>query len=454
MSSAQVGEFLGALRRSAALCRLYGTDHPLSDSAVKDAAVAADRLPHTDGATVLTVLEEGIYLERCLLPIVSLAYDGLLKTIGRSGIESITLHHPVETSDVRRLAAHLGGRAGQEAPGRTVRLNEASWSRAQLVRGPASPLRGAYASSLDVLRSLSQGTAAYQQFPLPALAAEVQSLLALSVRQPVAALLLSTMKSHHEYTLYHSVNVCLLALALGRAAGMEDRDLVLLGMGGLLHDIGKLALPAPLLDTPGQLSREQWEEIRRHPQLGAQVILTASEPGQEAIAAVALEHHTGYDGRGYPRLEGRSPAGGDRLHPFTHLVAVVDAYDAITTQRSYRRAEVPARAVQALIDSAGTSFHPEVVAAFVDVMGLYPPGSLLRLSSGEVVMVMEAAGSGPPTAALVLDSLGNRLPHPDVRPLDPDDVADLLTPQAAGLSPAEVLESLEPDAAGVAAPVA
>ena len=277
--------------------------------------MAADRLPPTDGATVLTVLEEGIYLERCLLPIVSLAYDGLLKTIGRSGIESITFHHPVATSDMRRLAAHLGGRAGQEAPGGTVRLNEASWSWAQLVRGPASPLRGAYASSLDVLRSLSQGTTIYQQFPLPTLAAEVQSLLDLSVRQPVAALLLSTMKSHHEYTLYHSVNVCLLALALGRAAGMEERDLVLLGMGGLLHDIGKLALPASLLDTPGQLSWEQWEEIRRHPQLGAQVILTASEPGQEAIAAVALEHHTGYDGRGYPRLEGRSPGAGTDCTP-------------------------------------------------------------------------------------------------------------------------------------------
>lgn len=455
MSSTQVGEFLSALRRAAALSRLYGPDHPLTDSAIADAAAAADRLPETDGATVITVLEEGLYLGRFLLPGISLAYDEILQALGLSGIESITFRHPVEADDMRDLAALLGAKPGQQPTGRTVLLNQAPWSRAQLVRGPASPLRGAYASSLDALRAIGREMTGDGQFPLSTLAAEVRSLLDLSLRQPAAALLLSTMKSHHEYTLYHSVNVCLLALALGRTAGMGDGDLVLLGMGGLLHDMGKLALPTSLLDAPGQLSREQWEDMRRHPQLGAQVILTAAEPGQEAIAAVALEHHVGYDGQGYPHLQGRSPAGGDLLHPFTHLVAVADAYDAITTHRTYRRAEVPARAVQALIDGAGTSFHPDVVAAFVDVMGLYPPGSLLRLSGGEIVMVMEAAEGEPPTAALVMDSFGERLAHPDVRSLDPREVVDLLTPEAAGVFPAEVLEALDLDsAAGVAVPVA
>jgi HD-GYP domain-containing protein (c-di-GMP phosphodiesterase class II) len=442
MSAARVADLLSALRRAGALYRLYGPDHPLTAEAAAQAVGAADLLPRSDGEAVVTVLDEGVYLERSLLPAVSLAYDGLLRAIHRSEVESMTFRPPVQLTDMQTLVARLSGTPGPGPRGGSVLINQAPWWREDQVRAQASPKREAYTASLEALRSLERAVGLAEPTSLSPAADAVRSLVEVCIRQPAAALLLTTMKSHHEYTLYHSVNTCLLSLTMGQAAGIDGEEQVLLGMSGLLHDAGKLALPPALLDTPGQLSQEEWQQMRHHPQLGAQMILTAAEPGQEVVAAVALEHHVGHDGAGYPSLWGR-PGGGDALHPFTRLVTVADVYDAITTRRAYRRAETPARALGALKDGAGTSFDPEVVAGFIDLMGIYPPGSLLRLTAGETVMVIAPPDGGPMEAVLVTDAAGVRLANPEPRSLRPDDVAAPLTEEEAGMSPADVLGLLD-----------
>ncbi len=168
------------------------------------------------------------------------------------------------------------------------------------------------------------------------------------------------------------------------------------------------------------------------------------------MAAVALEHHARYDGSGYPNLfyfeeppEHTSPGPYPHpLHLFSRLTTVADGYDALTSRRAYRRPETPARALRMLLSDAGGMYDPDVVHAFIDIMGEFPPGSLLRLQGGEVVLVNQPTPDpdGPIPAVLVADAGGRRLPSPEPCSFLPGQVAAYLTPDRAGATPAQILE--------------
>jgi HD-GYP domain-containing protein (c-di-GMP phosphodiesterase class II) len=271
---------------------------------------------------------------------------------------------------------------------------------------------------------------------------------------PAAALLLTTVKSHHEYTFYHSVNTSILSLGLSRIAGLPEADQVVLGIGAMLHDIGKIGVSRAVLQHPGRLNTEQWEEIRRHPQLGAEAILAAAAPGEELAAVVAFEHHARFDGTGYPRLVYHDGTqhhheSGHRhpLHFYSRLVAVADTYDAITTRRSYRRAEPPSRALQVLVSEAGSSYDPDFVLAFASMMGIYPPGSFLRLASGEIVMVTKPSDDPTllPTAVAVRDKTGSDVAAPEPVTYRDGDIVEQVAASALGLQPAQILERIAVD---------
>ena len=165
---------------------------------------------------------------------------------------------------------------------------------------------------------------------------------------------------------------------------------------------------------------------------------------------VALEHHARYDGSGYPNLiyfeeppEHTDPGPHHHpLHLFSRLTAVADGYDALTSRRPYRRSETPIRALRVLLNDAGGVYDPDVVHAFIDVMGEFPPGSLLRLQKGEVVLVSRPAPApdGPIPALLVVDDQGRHLPSPEPCTFASDEVTAYLTPDRAGVNPALALE--------------
>jgi putative nucleotidyltransferase with HDIG domain len=451
MNEHHTGVLLAALRRAVTLRRLYGAGHPLAEEALGQAVEAAASSTSGGGAYVLTLLDGSLYLDRWLLPAVSLAYDGFLRTLEERGVESLTFDPPIDPADMTPLVALVGDGVEWAADDGSIRLNQAPWTREQLRDWEAVASRGAYASAIHVLRSMGTALQQGESVDLSGAATAVGSLLDLCISEPASALLLSTMRSHSEYTFYHSVNSCILALAMGRLLGLGDADLVLLGMGALLHDIGKLSLAPALLHSPDRLTPPQQEEMERHPLVGAEAILSASQPGQEVVAAVALEHHARFDGTGYPPLAHcRQPlaagaaVAGQRLHLFSRLVAVADAYDAITSRRSYRRAQAPGRALQTLLEGAGSWWDPDIVLAFIQLMGLYPPGSLLRLQDGRVVVVTGPAAQPDecPPALLVIDAGGRRAVDPEPVVFDHDAVADLLTPGQVDAPPAAVLAGI------------
>jgi HD-GYP domain-containing protein (c-di-GMP phosphodiesterase class II) len=427
---------LHALSRQMAL---YPTGHPTTGEALDAATEAAEGLAAgAGGEVVLSLLTDSFYLDRTLLAHASLESSALLRAMQGRGIESISFLSPVAGADIADLGAFVAGLSGDVPAESTVRLNESPYSKAELESESSfATLRRSYTRSLDVLRGVAGALDGDEPIDLSVASWAVEQLVEQTINQPAASLLLSTMKSHDEYTFFHSVNVCILSIALGRMSGLEGEQLKVLAIGALLHDIGKIRVDSSILQFPGRLDHEQWSQIKLHPQEGAAAILAAAAPGQEIAATVAFEHHARFDGSGYPHVTRRE----HDLHFFSRLVSTTDTYDAITTRRSYRRAETPNRALGVLLKGSGTFYDPDFVRAFIDLVGIYPPGSMLRMDNGEIAMVTKTVEAGEvPDLVLVRTADGTLLDEPEPMSAVGRTVLDQVVPGNVGVDPAALLE--------------
>lgn len=440
MSERQTGAWLKGLRRLVRQIGLYPTGHPLTIEALMSLRGATDDLVPEGGQVVISAMESAFYLNRTILPHVSLEYHSFIRELGERGIESVTALHPVTDQDLLDLAALLANVSADFPADGSILLNERYLTPEDLEAAPTSELRRSYVSSLDALRGVTGAMRTDGRFEMAPVVTAVEGLFEQSVSQSSASLLLSTVKSHDEYTFYHSVNACILALAIGRMIGIDRHYLIPIGVGAVLHDIGKTAVSTSVLNYPGRLDKEQWKEITVHPQEGALAILAAGGPGHEISATVAFEHHARFDGSGYPSIHREK-----RPHVYSRVVAVADTYDAITTRRAYRRAETPNHALDALLSGAGASYDPDLVRTFIDMMGIYPPGSILEVQSGALAVVVSKSSEpgGPLDALLVRDPAGRDI-DPEPYALHPRDVSRQLLAQHVGIDPAALLESLEP----------
>ncbi|MGI6552348.1 MAG: HD-GYP domain-containing protein [Bacillota bacterium] len=219
---------------------------------------------------------------------------------------------------------------------------------------------------------------------------------------------LQDIRSMDGYTFAHSVNVCILALITGIALGLKRPQLYQLGLGALMHDIGKIFIPLGILNKKGKLTQEEMAVIREHPGKGF-AVLRRQEEVSLVSALVALEHHEKYNGSGYPHS-----LQGNEIHLFSRIVGVVDVYDALTADRVYRKAYQPNEAYEYLAASGGGDFDFQVVNAFLRHVAAYPVGTWVKMSSGEIgVVVGNRPGfSTRPSVRIVFDREGKALPVP------------------------------------------
>lgn len=203
-------------------------------------------------------------------------------------------------------------------------------------------------------------------------------------RNPGALVSLARLKSHDNYSYMHSVAVCALMVALARKLGLDEAQCREAGMAGLLHDIGKAMMPLAVLNKPGSLSNDEYAVIMTHPERGRELLIAAGDVSAMAID-VCGHHHERPDGRGYP--DGLS---GEALSLHARMGAVCDVYDAITSNRPYKEGWDPAESIARMSDwGLKGQFDPAVFQAFVESIGIYPTGSLVRLQSGRLAVVAE-----------------------------------------------------------------
>jgi HD-GYP domain-containing protein (c-di-GMP phosphodiesterase class II) len=212
--------------------------------------------------------------------------------------------------------------------------------------------------------------------------AELVHEIATSVgRNPSALISLARLKTHDDYSYMHSVAVAALMAVLAKQLDMDETQVRLAAKAGLLHDMGKAAIPLDILNKPGKLTDEEFELVKTHPKHG-HALLLAGESVHHVALDVCLHHHEKMDGTGYP-----DKLPGDQISLFAKMGAVCDVYDAITSNRPYKQGWDPAESIARMAGWAKGHFDPVIFKAFVTSLGFYPVGSLVRLKSGLLAVV-------------------------------------------------------------------
>jgi len=211
--------------------------------------------------------------------------------------------------------------------------------------------------------------------------------ISLSItRNPEAFLSISRLKTKDNYTYLHSVAVCALMIALGKQMVLDQALMKDLGMAGLLHDVGKMMIPDEILNKPGSLTDEEFILVKSHPLQGWE-ILQGSAGVCDMAFDVCLHHHERVDGKGYP-----DKLSGEALSVFARMGAVCDVYDAITSVRCYKPGWEPAEAIRKMAEWQEGHFDSTVFHAFVKTIGIYPAGTLVKLKSTRLAVVIEQSG--------------------------------------------------------------
>ena len=246
-------------------------------------------------------------------------------------------------------------------------------------------VRKSYANVLSSVKETARKLIANQSVGLRSSVRLVQKMVDLIKEDEPLFLGISTIRIYDDYTYAHSLNVSILAMCVGKRIGLNHIMLERLGLCGLFHDLGKIEIPKQLLNKREALSEQEYAIIKTHSMHSARLILKikANSDRKSKILVPPFEHHMGYDNSGYPKADT-----GSRISLFGRILTIVDVYDAITSPRIYRKeAMSPDKALAHMISQSGTHFDPILLKVFINMLGTYPSGTLVRLNSGEMGIV-------------------------------------------------------------------
>ena len=247
----------------------------------------------------------------------------------------------------------------------------------------------------------------------------VSGMVGSIFRNQDALLSLGRIRRMDRYTFEHSVSVGALMIAFGKHLGFDVDTIREIGVGALLHDVGKLQVPEQILNKPGRLTEEEFAVMRRHVVFSRELL--AATPGVPPMAlALAAEHHERIDGSGYP-----NGLRADEISRYGQMAAIVDVYDAVSADRVYHKGLEPTETLRKLLEWSRHHFDPVLVQQFIRCVGIYPVGTLVRLESGRLALVVEPGEQGAlyPVVRVVFDASARRY-------LTPHDL-DLSNPGAA-----------------------
>ena len=305
----------------------------------------------------------------------------------------------------------------------------------------ASTIRKMYAEAVSVA-SMVWESARTDASPDPSAAQSMIDGLAQAVVQNRSALMaLTALKDYDNYTFTHMVNVSILTMAQARGLGVEGPLLREFGLAALMHDIGKVKTPTEILNKPDKLTDEEFDIMKRHVVDGAEIL--RGTPNIPALApVVAFEHHLRVDGTGYPHGVTRP-----NLNIATMLCGIADVYDAMRSQRKYQQAFPSERILAVLQRNDGKQFDQNLIRRFVQLLGIYPVGNMVRLDSEEIAIVLQVHAPDPyrPKVRVLFGADGTRLELPrdvnlweaDASPSDgrPTSVIAPLNPADYGIDP-------------------
>lgn len=262
----------------------------------------------------------------------------------------------------------------------------------------------------------------------------VESVMDSVSRNSQALLGLCKLRNFDEYTYSHSINVSVLAVVYGTQLGTPRDKLRELGLAGLFHDIGKTAVPEQILNKPNKLTREEFEVMKTHPAKGRAILHRIGGLSEDILDGV-LHHHERVNGKGYP-----NQLTDNQLGLFPKIIGMVDVYDALTSQRCYKKGMLPSKAIALMYGLRGSDFAAEQLDHFIKCLGIYPIGSFVRLDNGLSGFVIENMAQSllRPKVKLAFDSAMRRIPPEDLdlSQFDTPNIVECLDPATYRVDPA------------------
>ena len=397
--------------------QLYSATHPIVARNLEGLCEALRALHAHDQSVVIGMLEGEMIVGDLPMTKASAAMGELIRRFSAMGIERITIERQVTLDELRTFAGKFGhlektlsGNALKEAAAQlecpTIRVGRVTLEeRVPEEKTDASTIRRMYADAVSVA-SMVWETAHADAKPDAAAAQTTIDALAQAVQHNRSALMaLTALKDYDDYTFTHMVNVSILTMAQARGLGIDGSLLREIGLAALMHDIGKVKTPSEILNKPDKLTDEEFGIMKRHVVDGAEMLRATPEiPSLAPI--VAFEHHLRLDGTGYPHGVSRPS-----LNLATMLCGIADVYDAMRSQRKYQQSYPSERILAVLQRNDGKQFDQNLVRRFVQLLGIYPVGNLVRLNTGEVAIVLQVHAPDPyrPKVRVLFDETGERL---------------------------------------------
>jgi HD-GYP domain-containing protein (c-di-GMP phosphodiesterase class II) len=431
---AQAKELLRALAVCHTNTGLYPVTHPLVEQSINDLTGAVTGIADMGFEDVTVNVYKGtLFLENQVFPEESVTYRKLIEELLEMGISAVTFDRSFGNEDAMALTALFAEEKVADIDAATIFL-EQQGSRAITVaetttleesdkeaQGKENKARAgeAYDAGLQAMKDVETQVKLGKVFEVDELQRVVNTMLDNLFTDPAAVLGLTAIKGHDDYTLNHSINVCILALSIGASLGLDGDSLKSLGLSALLYDLGKVRIPEDILNKQGPLTSDEWQVVRGHTTEGADLLKRIQLVDQMPMV-VAYEHHMRHDMQGYPE----KPVS-EEQHLFSKIVALADAYDAMTTRRPFRREIRPDKALAVLMQGRGKAYDPSLTKAFVAMLGIYPMGAVVLLDEGSKAVVFRVNNDDllHPRVKVLVDPDGRWHEDPeivDLRVIDPD----------------------------------
>jgi len=422
-SASKAPQYDELLRRFASGVRagqLYAREHPLLGKSVEGLLAVLKPLLQASPSLTIGIVGHELIVADTPMPKATASMGELIRRLEDQHIERITFDRGVTADEILAfmlaVSAMTGKGGGDQAlTFARIRLGRitAEERRDDGVASDMAAIRRLYANSVHVAEGVWDTAATEGRPDLPAALQAVDGLADAVAQNRTAVVALTAMRSYDNYTFTHMVNVAILTMGQARTLGIEGKLLREFGLSALMHDIGKVRTPKEILNKPEKLTDEEFGIMRRHTVDGAEIL--RQTPEMPVLApVVAFEHHLRLDGTGYPHGVKR-----DALNLGTMLCSIADVYDAMRSQRGYQEAFPTDRILTVLKRNDGQQFDQHLVRRFVQLLGIYPPGNLVRLSTGEIAVVVQVHAPDPyrPRVRVIADADGARLPAPHDRNL-------------------------------------
>jgi putative nucleotidyltransferase with HDIG domain len=414
------------VRRFAAAVRsaqLYAPGHPIVLRSLNAFGETVTQLLADQSTIALGLIKQEIVVGDTPLPKGAENYGEFIRRLQNLDIERIAFERHVTQEALETLVATIATPERVSAANRAAGVDAAAVlqtlphikvgrinldERVNTSTADVATVRKLYTEAVHVAGALWEA-AQRDGMPDPHAAHELVDSLAQAVAQNRTALIaLTALKEYDNYTFTHMVNVSILTMAQARALGIDGASLRELGIAGLMHDIGKVRTPKDILNKPEKLDDAEFAVMRMHVVDGAEILRRTPEMPQ-ITAVIAFEHHLRMDGTGYPLGVKRSA-----LNVGTMLCSIADVYDAMRSQRAYQEAFPTDRILMVLKRNDGSQFDQHLVRRFSQLMGIYPPGNLVRLDSGEMGVVLKVYAPDPyrPKVRVIIGANCAKLPRP------------------------------------------